>query len=139
MKLITTLLISACMVAPALAEADLKKGEKVFKKCKACHQVGENAKHKTGPVLNDIWGRTAGTAEGFKAKKYSKALIKKGEEGLVWNDETIAAFIENPKKYVKGTKMAIKIKKEKDRVNLIAYLQQFSKPEAVEAANALEQ
>ncbi len=139
MKLLTSLLISACLVGPALAEADLKKGEKVFKKCKACHQVGEKAKSRTGPILNNLWGRTAAAEESFKTKKYSKALRKKGEEGLIWNDETISAFIENPKKYIKGTKMAIKVKKEKDRVNLLAYLQQYSTPEAIEAANALEQ
>ena len=57
----------------------------------------------------------------------------------MWNDTTIAAFVENPKKYIKGTKMAIKIKKEADRTNLLAYLKQFSTAEAVEAANALEQ
>ena len=136
MKLTTSLLLSICMVGPALAEADLKKGEKVFKKCKACHMVGEDAKSKTGPILNNLWGRVAGADESFKASKYSKALKKAGEGGLVWNDETISAFVENPKKYVKGTKMAIKVKKEADRVNLIAYLKQFSTEEAITAANA---
>ena len=139
MKLVATMLISACLTVPALAEVDLKKGEKVFKKCKACHQVGEKAKNKTGPILNDLWGRAAAGEESFKAKKYSKALRKKGEEVLVWNDATISAFVENPKKYIKGTKMAIKIKKEADRANLLAYLKQFSTAEAIEAANALEQ
>ena len=131
-----TMLLSLGMSCPALAEADLKKGEKVYKKCKACHMVGEKAKSKTGPILNNLWGRTAATEESFKQKKYSKALRKKGEEGLIWNDETISAFIENPKKYIKGTKMAIKVKKEDDRVNLIAYLKQFSTEEAIEQANA---
>jgi cytochrome c len=136
MKLATSMLLTLCMTGPALAEADLKKGEKVFKKCKACHMVGEKAKSRTGPILNDLWGRTAANEENFKQKKYSKALKKKREEGLVWSDETISAFIENPKKYIKGTKMAIKVKKEEDRVNLIAYLKQFSAPEMIEKANA---
>lgn len=136
MKLATSLLLSICLVGPALAETDLKKGEKVFKKCKACHMVGEKAKSKTGPILNDLWGRAAASEESFKQKKYSKALKNKREEGLVWNDETISAFIENPKKYIKGTKMAIKVKKEKDRVSLLAYLKQFSGPEAIEEANS---
>ena len=139
MKRVATLLISACLIGPAMADADLKKGEKVFKKCKACHQVGEKAKNKTGPILNDLWGRAAAGEASFKASKYSKALKKKGEEGLVWNDETISAFVENPKKYIKGTKMAIKIKKQDDRANLLGYLKQFSTAEAIEAANALEQ
>ena len=136
MKIAVSALLSLALMGPALAEADVGKGEKVFKKCKACHMVGEKAKSKTGPILNDLWGRTAAAEESFKQKKYSKALRAKGEEGLVWNDETISAFVENPKKYIKGTKMAIKVKKEEDRINLLAYLKQFSSPDAIEAANA---
>ncbi|MGI9354007.1 MAG: c-type cytochrome [Rhizobiaceae bacterium] len=135
MKYVLAFSLALGLASPAFAEADLKKGEKVFKKCKACHMVGEKAKTRTGPILNDLWGRVAAGREDY-AKKYSKALKAKGEEDLVWNDETIAAFIENPKKYVRGTKMVIKVKKADDRVNLLGYLKQFSKPEAVEAANA---
>ena len=107
-----------------------KKGAKVFKKCKACHQVGEGAKHRVGPQLNGLFGRTAGTLEGFK---YSKAMTTAGEDGLVWTDETIAEFVENPKAFIPKSKMSFKgLKKEKDRVNLLAYLQTFSdNPEAV--------
>ncbi len=109
---------------------DPKKGAKVFKKCKACHQVGEGAKHRVGPQLNGLFGRTAGTLEGFK---YSKAMTTAGEDGLVWTDETIAEFVENPKTFIPKSKMSFKgLKKEKDRVNLLAYLQTFSdNPEAV--------
>ena len=71
-----------------------KRAKKVFKKCAACHQVGEKAKKKVGPVLNNIFGMTAGTQEDFK---YSKAMIAKGEEGLVWTDETMAEYLKKPK------------------------------------------
>lgn len=123
---ITFATMIALAATPALAEADLKKGEKVFKKCRACHTIGEDAKTKIGPILNNIFGATAGTNADFAAK-YSKAMLKKGEEGLVWNEETLDAFLKKPKKYIKKTKMAFAgIKKEKQRINLIAYLKQYS-------------
>jgi len=112
--------------APAASlDADLvAAGEKVFKKCKACHQVGDNAKNRTGPQLNDLMGRVVGGLNGFK---YSKALISLGDEGVVWNDETIAAFLENPKAYAKGTKMSFNgLKKESDIESVTEYLRSFS-------------
>lgn len=112
---------SATLVA---AEGDAAKGEKVFKKCKACHQVGDGAANKTGPMLNGVIGRAAASVEGFR---YSKALAAKGEEGLVWTEEEMAAFLTKPKKYLKGTKMAFAgLRKAKDRDNVIAYLATFS-------------
>ncbi|RLJ40895.1 sulfur dehydrogenase subunit SoxD [Litoreibacter meonggei] len=95
-------------------------GAKVFKKCKACHQVGDGAKNKTGPVLNGIIGQAAGAVEGFK---YSKALKAKAEGGLVWTDETLAEFLRKPKAFMKGTKMSFAgLKKEKDLAAITAYL-----------------
>ena len=82
-------------VTPALASGDVAAGEKVFKKCKACHVV-DAEKHKTGPHLVNIMGRTAGSADGFK--KYSDAMKS---SGIVWNEETLDAYLENPKAYVK--------------------------------------
>ena len=103
---------------------DVAAGEKVFKKCRACHVVGEGAKNKVGPQLNELIGRTAGSIEGFK---YSKAMSAKGDEGLEWNEETLTAYLAAPKKYIKGTKMAFSgLKKEKDLDNIIAYLATFS-------------
>ena len=100
---------------------DVAAGEKVFKKCKACHMVTKE-RHKSGPHLVNLFGRAAGSAEGFK--KYSKAM--KGS-GVVWDAETLDAYLEAPKKYIKGTRMAFAgLKKEKDRANVIAYLQTFS-------------
>jgi len=107
-------------VDPALIAA----GEKVFRKCKACHQVGDGAKNRSGPILNGVVGAAAGHIDGFK---YSKALIEKAEEGLVWNDETLAAFLAGPKKYIKKTKMGFAgLKKDADIEAVIAYLATFT-------------
>ena len=99
----------------------IKDGEKVFKKCKACHRIGLNAKNGTGPHLNNIFGRVAGQLENYK--KYSKNIKKMGQEGLIWNTETLISFIENPKEYITGTKMNFKgIKKSDELEALIEYL-----------------
>lgn len=108
----------------ALAEGDVEAGEKVFRKCKACHQVGEGAENKVGPVLNGIVGRVVGSHEGFK---YSGTLEDMGAEGKEWTAEELAAFLEAPKKYAAGTKMAFAgLRKEEDRTNVIAYLATFT-------------
>ena len=107
-------------VDPALIE----DGEKVFRKCKACHQVGDDAKNRSGPVLNGVVGATVGHVGDFK---YSKAFKEKNDEGMVWNDETLAAFLAGPKAYIKGTKMGFGgLKKESDIEAVIAYLSTFS-------------
>ncbi|MGB7319026.1 MAG: c-type cytochrome [Planktotalea sp.] len=112
-------------VVAAAFDADLAaKGEKVFKKCKACHQVGEGAKNKTGPHLNNVMGRAFGGIEGFK---YSKTMSQMGADGLVWNDETLAEFLANPKSYVKKTKMSFAgLKKESDVLAITEYLKSVS-------------
>lgn len=121
-------LVVAVFSATGFAQGDADKGKKVFNKCKACHMVGEKAKNKSGPELNELFGRQAGVNDGFK---YSKAMLAKGEEGLVWNDETLRAFLTKPKAFVKGTKMSFAgIKKQKDMDNLLAYLHTFSTSEA---------
>lgn len=113
---------------PVVAEIALDpelvaKGAKVFKKCKACHKVGEGAKNSTGPILNGIFGATAGVVEGFR---YSKPMLAAGEDGLVWNDETLAAFLAKPRKFMKGTKMSFAgLRKERDIEAVVAYLRSF--------------
>ncbi|MEC7586362.1 MAG: cytochrome c family protein [Pseudomonadota bacterium] len=101
---------------PVLA-ADIQAGEKVFKKCKACHYA-DREKHKTGPHLVNLIGRTAGSLEDYK--KYSKAMKA---SGIVWDKETLTEYLRAPKKYIKGTKMAfVGLKKDADIENVIAYL-----------------
>lgn len=100
----------------AVAGGDVKAGKKVFRKCKACHKL-EEGKNGAGPHLAGIFGRTAGSVEGFK---YSKAMTG---SGIVWNAETMAGFLAKPKKYLKGTKMAFGgLKKPADIENVLAYL-----------------
>lgn len=126
LKTLAPAALAALLLAagPALAEGDPAAGEKVYKKCKVCHMVGEGAKNRVGPPLNDIMGRQAGTLEGFN---YSPAMKKAGEEGLVWTEEAMAEYLEAPRKYVKGTKMAFPgLKKEQEIADVIAYLKQFS-------------
>lgn len=102
---------------------DAAAGEKAFRKCKACHAVGPDAQARVGPVLNGILGREAASSEDFN---YSKAMQEAGGEGLVWTPETLAAFLEKPRDYVKGTRMAFAgLRKEEERQNVIAYLATF--------------
>jgi len=113
------ILVAAMLLAtPSVAHAvDVDKGKKVFKKCRACHAVGEGAKNKVGPQLNGVVGRAAGSVEGYK---YSKAM---SEAGVTWDAETLDKYLEDPRGFVKGTKMIFRgLKKEEDRANLIAYL-----------------
>lgn len=109
--------------AAAIASFDpdlAKKGEKVFKKCSACHKVGKGAKNRVGPILNSIVGQPAGAVEKFK---YSKALKKMAEGGLVWDEQNLAAFLAKPKAFMKGTKMSFAgLKKETDQAAIIEYL-----------------
>ncbi len=102
---------------------DAAAGEKVFAKCKACHVVDADT-NKIGPSLKGVVGRTAGTHEGFR---YSPAMVAAGESGIVWNDETLSAYLRDPKGYIKGNKMAfVGLKKDDELANVIAYLKQFS-------------
>ncbi|MCJ1902749.1 MULTISPECIES: c-type cytochrome [Paracoccus] len=114
--------------AEAAAAADpalLAEGEKVFKKCAACHKVGDGAKNSTGPTLNGIVGSPAGKVEGFK---YSKPLLAMAADGLVWDDASLHTYLENPKGMIKGGKMSFAgLKKEDDRAAVIAYLATFAK------------
>lgn len=121
----SALLVAVLSATAGAAHAgDPAKGEKVFRKCAACHSVGEGAKSRVGPQLNDIFGRTAGTIDGFK---YSAAMVAAGEAGLVWDEQTLTQFFVKPKELVKGTKMAFAgLRSSTDVANLISYLATYS-------------
>ena len=122
---------------PARAEGDPALGEKIFKRCMACHKVGDGAKNGVGPVLNGVIGRPAGTVDGFA---YSQLNKNAGAAGLVWTEEAILTYLADPKGFLEkfltdagkadqiagATKMAFKLPKEDERQNVIAYLKQFT-------------
>ena len=106
--------------AGAASAQDAALGEKVFLKCKACHQIGENAKNAVGPVLNGVVGRKAGTYQGYSYTDANK------NSGLTWDEATLKEYLKNPRAKVPGTKMIFPgLTKESDIDNVIAYLKQF--------------
>ena len=114
-QLFAGFVVSALVMTSAIA-GDIKKGEKVFRKCKACHYV-KKAKNKTGPHLVNVVGRAAGSVDGFR---YSKVMAS---SGIVWDEKTLSGFLSMPQKYLLGTKMAYAgLRKESDIANVIAYL-----------------
>ncbi|WP_246272777.1 c-type cytochrome [Oricola thermophila] len=126
MKFATALIAGVAMLAASGAYAqeitgDPAAGEKVFKKCRACHAI--DGKNKVGPHLDGVYGRVAGSVDKYK---YSVGLKKFKEEGLVWNAETLAQYLPSPKDMVEKSKMTFKLTKEKDIENVIAYLAQIS-------------
>jgi cytochrome c len=130
LSLTATVLFGIC--ASAAAAGDPEKGAKVFKKCKACHAVGDGAKNKVGPQLNNIVGNAAGTVEDYK---YSKALAAQADGGLIWDEAALLEFLKKPKAYMPGTKMSFSgLKKESDRENLISYLATFTDTDTLAAA-----
>ncbi len=105
----------------ALADGDAKAGKKVFRKCKACHTVQEG-KHRQGPSLHGVYGRKAGSLEGFT--RYSDEMKA---YGAVWDEATLSAYLENPRKAVPGNGMHFSgLKNAKERDDMIAYLKAIS-------------
>ena len=129
-------LLLAMVVVSRTEAADAGKGRDLFKQCAACHAVGANARHKIGPELNDVIGRTAGSAPGYS---YSPAMMAKGQEGLVWSEKTLDRYLMSPRTYVKGTKMPYAgPKKDAERADLIAYLATFSQSAKKQAPAAMQ-
>jgi cytochrome c len=120
MKIYVLAALAAAIVAtPASAEGDAAKGEKVFVKCKACHEV-EQGVNKVGPTLKGLIGRKFAAVPDYK---YSEAMLAKAGEGLVWDEATLAAYLPDPKKFVPKTKMTFNgLKKPEEIADLIAYL-----------------
>jgi cytochrome c len=112
----------AALVASANAAVaqDLAAGEKVFAKCKVCHQVGETAKNFVGPVLNGVVGRPAGAYPRYNYSEANKT------SGLTWDEATLKVYLKNPKEKLPGTKMVFPgLPSDDDIANVIAYLKQF--------------
>ena len=108
-------------IAALMAMGDLAAGEKVFKKCAACHSINKGGKNNIGPALYNVIGRQVGSVGDYK---YSKALSGYGKE---WTFEELNGYLIRPAKWIKGTKMAFAgLRKEKDRASVIMYLNQNS-------------
>ena len=108
-------------IAALMAMADLAHGEKVFKKCAACHSIVKGGKNNIGPALYNVVNRQVGVVSDYK---YSKALTEYGKN---WTFEELNGYLIRPAKWIKGTKMAFAgLKKEKDRASVILYLNQNS-------------
>lgn len=135
----------ACgLIAPeisALELGDPESGSKVFDKCKACHQIGEGASHRIGPHLNGLFGRQAGSLEGFR---YSDSMRRAGSDELYWTLETLDAYLENPKSMISKSRMNFPgLRNADDRADLLAFLRLYSDdpaniPEAEPTANATD-
>jgi cytochrome c len=119
--------IGLAATAALAADGNAENGADVFRKCRACHEIGANAKNKAGggPQLNGIIGRKASSVEGFP---YSDASHKAAAGGLVWTEETLSKYLYDPRAFMPGTKMSFPgLRDEQDRKDLIAYLKQAGK------------
>ena len=128
MRLLPTCFAAAAMLTiftlPSQA-GDAEKGAKVYRKCVSCHMIGDGAKNRVGPQLNGIIGREIGAVADYK---YSKAMVKYAAAEKLWSEENLAAYLESPRKVVKGGRMAFAgLRKEKDRDDIIAYLKEAAK------------
>ena len=122
-RILAVALAAAMVVTVAAAEAraqDAAAGAKVFNQCRACHQVGESAKNLIGPKLNGLFGRKAGSVEGFNYSQANK------DSGITWDEATFTTYIKDPKARIPGTKMVYAgLKSDQQIADLIAFLKQY--------------
>ena len=117
----TTEMVEKIDISAVMALGDIANGEKIFKKCAACHSIDKGGKNKIGPALYNVVGRLVGGVDDYK---YSKTLASYGKE---WTFEELNGFLTKPSSYLKGTKMSYAgLRKEKDRASIIKYLNQNS-------------
>lgn len=122
-KIILGLALAGAMLPLAAhAEGDAANGEKIYKRCQACHVVDKET-NRVGPHLVGLFGRQAGSVEGYR---YSSAMQ---ESGITWGEETLDKYLADPKGFIPKNKMAFAgLKKESDRQDVIAYLKEASQP-----------
>ena len=117
----TTEVVEKIDITAVMALGDIASGEKIFKKCAACHSINKGGKNKIGPALYNVVGRAVGGVDNYK---YSKTLASYDKE---WTFEELNGFLTKPSSYLKGTKMSYAgLRKEKDRASVIKYLNQNS-------------
>jgi cytochrome c len=127
MRVLGVAMLAGSLVASAgsafAIDGDAEAGAKVFRKCQACH-VADSDQNRVGPSLMNVFGRQPGSLEGYN---YSNAMKEYGSDGKVWNEETLTAYLHDPRGLVKGTKMAFGgLKKDEEIQNVLAYLAQYS-------------
>ena len=123
--LFTLALVTMPFIAGGAYAQDATAGEQVFKKCKACHQIGPNAHNAVGPNLTGVVGRKAGTAPDYNYSDANK------NSGLTWDEATLKVYLKNPQAKVPGTKMSFPgLPNDADIDNIIAYLKTFSSADA---------
>lgn len=112
-------IVATTVSVPASAQ-NATNGEDIFKKCRACHDVGPEAKNRVGPALRGVFGRKAGTVDGFN---YSDAMRAAGTGGLEWSDTNVEKYLADPRGFIPGNKMAFPgLKDDAERKDLIAFL-----------------
>ncbi len=115
--------ISAPTPTSTQAISPMERGAKMFKRCKSCHTLEDGGRHKVGPNLYNVYGSKSGSKDGFA---YSKAITS---ADIIWNDETLDAYIENPRAYIPGNRMSyVGLRKAPDREALFVYLKAQTTP-----------
>lgn len=118
-SVLAALMLTGALAGPALAEGDPANGEKVFRRCMACHVVDAET-NRLGPYLLGVYGRQAGAVEGYN---YTQGLA---DADFVWDEATLDPWLADPKAYVPGTRMVLKLSKPEDRADVIAYLKSLN-------------
>ncbi|WP_069878509.1 cytochrome c family protein [Bosea sp. BIWAKO-01] len=117
---LTTALLLPVLSHPVMAAGDATTGEKIFLRCRACHQIGETAKNAVGPKLNGLLGRPAGSVEGYSYSAANK------NSGITWDESTFRDYIKAPQAKIPGTKMVFAgLKSEQEIDDVVAFLKQY--------------